>query len=332
MGKVFKALTKAESTAGPEKDDIQAKIASESDSIPEISVSGSEKREASTDTGTTVKTKSAAEKTVAAPDSVAVETTKAGPESAVFSKSVDMGAASQAAWDERLVAVTGTSSPVAESFKRLRNKILHPSTGEPPKSILITSVVPEEGKSFVCANLGATMAQGLEQHALMVDCDFRRPSLAPLFGLSNDTGLVNYLRDGTDLSQLIRSVGFQKLSIISSGPPPINPAELLDSGKMTAMIDEVVSRYSDRLVILDSPPVQAASETAVLARHVDAVVLVIRWGQSRREQVKQLIELIGESKIIGIVFNAVKVSKVDERLSGRYYGAYGDYGRKPGAH
>ncbi|MEA2082760.1 MAG: CpsD/CapB family tyrosine-protein kinase [Thermodesulfobacteriota bacterium] len=332
MGKVFKALTKAESTAGPEKDDIQAKIASESDSISEKSVSGFEKMEASTDTGTTVKTKPAVEKTAAVPDSVDVEKTKAGPESAVFSKSVDMGAAGQA-WDERLVAVTGTSSPVAESFKRLRNKILHPSTGEPPKSILITSVVPEEGKSFVCANLGATMAQGLEQHALMVDCDFRRPSLAPLFGLSNDTGLVNYLRDGTDLSQLIQSVGFQKLSIIPSGPPPINPAELLDSGKMTAMIDEVVSRYGDRLVILDSPPVQAAAETAVLARHVDAVVLVIRWGQSRREQVKQLIELIGESKIIGIVFNAVKVSRVDERLSGRYYGgygAYGEYGRKAG--
>ena len=319
MGKVFKALTKAETTAGPEKDDIQAKIASESDSISGKSVSGLEKRESLPDTGTTVKIKLAA-----ALDSVAVETTKACPESALL-KSVDMGAAGQA-WDERLAAVTGMSSSVAESFKRLRNKILHPSTGQPPRSILITSVVPDEGKSFVCANLGMTMAQGIEQHALMVDCDFRRPSLAPLFGLPNNIGLVNYLRDGTDLSQLIQSVGFQKLSIIPSGPPPINPAELLDSGRMTAMIDEVVSRYGDRLVILDSPPVQTAPETAILAGHVDAVVLVIRWGQSKREQVKQIIELIGESKIIGIVFNAAKINKLGEKLSGRYYGGYGSQG------
>ncbi len=321
MGKVFKALTKAESTVGSEKDETRAEIASEPDSISEKAVSGSEKMDMPKETGTTVTPKPA------------VETIKAGPERAVFSESVKMGAAGQA-WDERLTAVTGTSSPVAESFRRLRNKILHPSTGEPPRSILVTSVVPEEGKSFVCANLGVTMAQGLEQHALMVDCDLRRPFLAPLFGLPNETGLVNYLRDGTDLSQLIRSVGFQKLSIIPSGPPPINPAELLDSGKMTAMIDEVVTRYSDRLVILDSPPVQAASETAVLAKHVDAVVLVIRWGQAGREQVKQFVELVGESKIIGIVFNAVRVSKVDERLSGRYYGGgyehYGGYGRKAG--
>ena len=320
MGKVFKALTKAETTAGPEKNDIQAKIASESDSIPEKSVSGSDKMEASTDIGTIVKIKP-----TATLNSVAVETTESGPESAMFSKPVDMGAAGQA-WDERLAAVTGMSSSVAESFKRLRNKILHPSTGDPPRSILVTSVVPEEGKSFVCANLGMTMAQGLEQYALIVDCDFRRPFLASLFGLPNDIGLVNYLRDGTDLSQLIQSVGFQKLSIIPSGPPPINPAELLDSGKMTAMMDEIVSRYGDRLVILDSPPVQAAPETAVLAGHVDAVVLVIRWGRSKREQVKQIIELIGESKIIGIVFNAAKISKFDKKLSGRYYGGYGSYG------
>lgn len=319
MGKVFKALTKAESAVGSEKDEIQAEIASEPDSISEKAVSGSEKMEMSKKTSTTVTPKPA------------VKTIKAGPERAVFSESIKMGAAGQA-WDERLTVATGTSSPIAESFRRLRNKILHPSTGEPPRSILVTSVAPEDGKSFVCANLGVTMAQGLEQYALMVGCDFRKPSLALLFGLQNETGLVNYLRDGTDLAQLIRSVGFQRLSIIPSGPPPINPAELLDSGKMTAMIKEVVNRYSDRLVILDSPPVQAASETIVLARHVDAIVLVVRWGRSGREQVKQFVELVGESKIIGIVFNAVKVSKVDERLSGRYYGGgyehYDGYGRK----
>jgi len=190
--------------------------------------------------------------------------------------------------------------------------------GETPRSILITSSGPNEGKSFVSANLGVSLAQGVGQYCLLVDCDLRKPALHRQFGLSNDYGLVDHLTSQTSLDQLILQTGAPELSILPSGPPPDNPAELLDSSQMVSFIQEVVWKYNDRIVLFDSPPVTAASETAVLAKHVDAVVLVVRWGKSRREHVKELVELVGREKIIGVVFNAYKTNIIEEKLLGYY--------------
>jgi exopolysaccharide/PEP-CTERM locus tyrosine autokinase len=242
----------------------------------------------------------------------------------LFEKTLQSDTAFQSV-DERLITVTESSSTVAESFRRLRNHLLHPPHGEPARSILVTSVLPEEGKSFICANLAIIMAQGMEQHALMVEGDLRRPSLARLFGLNNDRGLVNFLQDGQDISTLIKDTGFKKLSIIPSGPTPINPAELLDSKKMPSIIEELVKRYHDRFILIDSPPMTAASEIAVLAKYVDGVILVVRWGKSRREQVKELVDLIGKTKILGVVFNAFEVNMLQSTLQKHYQGYYEYY-------
>lgn len=226
------------------------------------------------------------------------------------------------AWDERFVAGIENYPGVAESFRRLRAKILHPTEGNPVRSILVTSAVPAEGKSLVCANLGVIMAHGVGQHVLMVDCDLRRPSLAHFFGLERGAGLADHLRDGKDISALMRKTGLDRLSIIPAGIPPENPSELLSSQAMSDLIKDVVSRYQDRFIILDSPPAQAASETAVLAQHVDKVVLVVRWDGSGREQVKKLVEQLGPEKILGIVFNAFEMNILDKRLQGEGYYKY----------
>jgi len=226
-------------------------------------------------------------------------------------------------WDERLIRSTMVTGPAAESFRTLRSRILHPSTGIVPKSLLITSAIPGEGKSFVCANLGVALAQGVDQYCLMVDCDLRKPSLHHLFGLSPSAGLVNYLRDKEELPSLLLPTGIETLSLLPAGPPPVNPSELLGSGSMARLIEELESRYDDRIILLDSPPVQAASETAVLARHVDGVVLVVRWGGSRREHLHKLVELIGPERIVGVVFNAFESNILDSKIFGSYeYYAY----------
>jgi protein-tyrosine kinase len=222
-------------------------------------------------------------------------------------------------FDEKLLALNESFSPVTESFRRLRTKLLHPASGNIPRGILITSVAENEGKGFVAANLAVTIAQGLEQHALLVDCDLRRPSLAGKFGLPNDKGLADHLQHGTDLSLLIRPTGIPKLAIIPAGQPPVNPSELLASEKMAAMMHELINRYPDRSVIFDSPPIHAASETTVIAKLVDAAVLVVRWGGAGRDEVKKLADMLGRDKIAGVVFNGVQINEVESKFY-RYRG------------
>jgi exopolysaccharide/PEP-CTERM locus tyrosine autokinase len=228
-------------------------------------------------------------------------------------------------WDERLMQATAIAGPVAEIFRTLRTRILHRESSKRVKNVLVTSTVAGEGKSFVCANLGLSVAQGMDHHGLLVDCDFRKPSLAKMFGQTNERGLVDYLRDNEDLGNLIKDVGVDKLSIIPAGRPPVNPAELLGSEMMEQLIHELGSRYDDRIVFFDSPPLQAASETVILAKHVDAVVLVVRWGVSRREHVMSLVETFGREKIVGIVFNSYKTNVLDYKVFGSYEQEYGGY-------
>jgi protein-tyrosine kinase len=222
-------------------------------------------------------------------------------------------------FDDKLVAFSEAFSPVTESFRSLRARLLHGGPGS-PRSILVTSVAANEGKGFVAANFAVTLAQGLEQHALLVDCDLRKPTLASRFGLANERGVVDHLRNGTELSLLIKPTGIPKLSIIPAGVPPVNPAELLVSEKMATMMHELTNRYPDRFVIFDSPAMQSASETTVLARQVDAAVLVVRWGGAGREEVKRLIELLGRDKIAGVVFNGVQAN--GSRHRGYHHGDY----------
>ena len=228
-------------------------------------------------------------------------------------------------WDVKLQEIiSGNSKQVAESIRMLRSKIFYPESGTPPRSILVTSGIPGEGKSFLCANLGVSIAQGIEKQALLVECDLRRPCLSKMLGLSNSRGLVDYLQSGTPIEQLIQQTSMPKLSILSSGKPPKNPAELLDTKKMTSLIKELENQNPDRLIIFDSPPMQAASETDVLAKKVDKIILVIRWGFARREHAKQLVEMLGRDKVIGVVFNAFEMSRLESKLQGYYYG-YKDY-------
>jgi capsular exopolysaccharide synthesis family protein len=228
-------------------------------------------------------------------------------------------------WDKKLQEVmNGRWKQVAESIRMLRTKIYYPESGKPPRSIMVMSSIPGEGKSFVAANLGVSIAQGIDKEALLVECDMRRPNLAKIFGLSNSRGLVDYLQSGTPIEQLIQPTSMPKLSLLTSGKPPQNPAELIGTQKMATLIEDLERQNPDRLIILDSPPMQAASEADVLAKKVDKIILVIRWGYARREHALQLVEQIGREKILGVVFNAFEMSRLESKLQGYYYG-YKDY-------
>jgi capsular exopolysaccharide synthesis family protein len=164
----------------------------------------------------------------------------------------------------------------------------------------------------------------VDNHCLLVDCDLRRPAQHTLFGLGNRAGLSDYLQHRKTIAELLLPSGIDKLSLLPAGPRSINPAELLGSSTMATLVEELVTRYDDRIVLFDSPPLHAASETAILARQVDAVVLVVRSGGSRREYVQTLVEAIGREKIVGVVFNAFTSNLIDTTVFGYY-----EYQREP---
>ncbi|MBM9605705.1 polysaccharide biosynthesis tyrosine autokinase [Desulfopila inferna] len=228
-------------------------------------------------------------------------------------------------WDERLISSTRYVTGVAEGIRKLRSRILHTDSSRKIKSILILSSDPQEGKTFVCANLGISFARSREHQVLLVDCDLRRPSLHTMFGINREKGLADYLGGKINISgisDLEVSTGLSKLSIIPAGSPQENPAELLSSTKMPEIVDELSSRYHDGLVILDTPPFHSAAETLLLSKLVDKIVLVVRWGKSGRENIKKMVDTIGREKIIGTVFNAFEANVLDRKMQGVGYGNY----------
>ena len=225
--------------------------------------------------------------------------------------------------DKNLVTFLKPRSIASEMFKILRGNILFPQSGTPPRSIMITSAVPGEGKSFVAANLAVSIAQNINEHVLLMDCDIRRSGIHQLLGLGDVKGLSEYLSGEIDAEQIFRKTEMEKLTVLPGGRAPHNPAELLSSQKMSKLLVEVKERYADRYIIIDSPPPQLTAETAAIARQVDGVIVVIKYGSTPKDLVADLVEIIGKEKILGCVLNWF-----DLKTSSYYgYGKYGKYAK-----
>jgi len=224
--------------------------------------------------------------------------------------------------DRNLVAFINPNSFEAEQFKLLRTNLLFPVSGKPRRTIMITSAVPGEGKSFVAANLAVSIAQGINEHVLLIDCDMRMPSIHRSFGFGKVQGLSDYLANGASLSSSLLKTKVEKLTILPGGKPQHNPAELLSSEKMSQLLAEVKTRYSDRYIIIDSPPPQLTAETGAIARQVDGIIIVVKFGSTRRELVGDTLEKLDKKKIVGVIVNRFDIQSM------KYgYGRYGKYGK-----
>lgn len=216
----------------------------------------------------------------------------------------------------------------SEQFRVLRTNIMFPAFGKPPRVILVTSAVSGEGKSFVASNLAVTMAQSVDSHMLLLDCDLRIPSIHRVFGFPDSvSGLGNVLKGECELSSVFLSTKVEKLSIIPGVGGRDKPAELLSSDAMGQVLSELRNRYGDRYIVIDSPPPIITPETLALTKIVDSVILVIRNEKTARGLVKDVVDAIGRDKVSGVIAN-----RYDVRLS-RYngngvYGLY--YGREKG--
>jgi exopolysaccharide/PEP-CTERM locus tyrosine autokinase len=220
---------------------------------------------------------------------------------------------------EDLVVVNDRDPVMAECFRFLRSKILRPAEGASPRTILVTSALTGEGKTFVASNLAAMISQGIDEFVLLMDTDLRRCSVHQLFGLGSvKEGLSTYLAGDTPLSSILKKTCIDKLSVLPAGNSTNIPSELLSSDKMRGLIREVRDRYPDRYVIIDSPPVEFAPETAVIANEVDGILFVVRYGMSPRSAVRAALKRLPKEKILGLVFNGYSKTV-------QFYGRYGLY-------
>jgi len=223
--------------------------------------------------------------------------------------------------DPRLVTLLDPQGFESEQFKMLRTNLLFPAEGKVPRSIMVTSALPGEGKSFVAANLAVTIAQNIDEHVLLMDCDMRRPSVSRIFGFGRVSGLSEHLSQNFPLPSLLLKTGIRKLTLLPAGAPPANPSELLSSTQMSKLLNEVKERYADRYVIIDSPPPQLTAETKVIGSQVDGILIVVKYRGTDRNMVAELVEKLGKDKVLGVVLNFFDqgVSSYRKKYGG-YYG------------
>ena len=228
--------------------------------------------------------------------------------------------------DQRMVAHMAPKSLGAEAYRVLRTNLQFSALDKPLATLVCTSAAPSEGKSTTISNLAAVMAQS-DRRVILVDADLRRPSLHKLLKLPNNVGLSTALLDkGRDPEVYLQTTDVPNLRVMTTGPIPPNPAEMLNSARMHEMI-EVLKGEAD-VVLFDTPPVLAVADTSILASQVDGALLVVWAGKTRGELLAQAVERL---QSVGIQPLGVVLNKLTQRKSGYYYSNYYYYASREGA-
>ena len=220
---------------------------------------------------------------------------------------------------QQLITESDPKSPAAEAYRSLRTNIAFAGLDEPCRSIVVTSSTAGEGKTTTVANFGTVAAQG-GARVCIIDSDLRRPSLHRVFGLPNNEGLSNALVQGSALAKVAQPTRTPNLWILTSGPLPPNPAELVASRRMHEFIEGGTQDFD--LVLCDTPPVISVSDGLSLAAQCDGVILVVRAGMVPQEVIKRAamqIEAV-KGRILGVLLNSVNL-----RRDAYYYDYYRYY-------
>jgi capsular exopolysaccharide synthesis family protein len=212
-------------------------------------------------------------------------------------------------------------SQMSEAFRALRTSLLLSQADRPPQVILVTSALPREGKTTAAANLAVTLAQ-LGDRTLLIDADLRKPGVGRLLNLADGkyAGLSSYLAgvSGLDLVTVTHP-SIPNLVAIPTGPLPPNPADLLSSHKLAEAIGQLRTQY--KFIVIDSPPIMAATDAVIVSVQADGVLLVVRSGETPKEAFTRARDLLTSVKcrLLGVVLNAVDSTAPDYYYSYRYY-------------
>jgi len=225
--------------------------------------------------------------------------------------------------DKRIetIVMDEPKAAISESFKALRTAIMLSSAESPPRSLLVTSMGPEEGKTSTSINLALAVSR-FHKKVLVLDCDLRKPRIHKIFGIDNSKGLSTYLA-GDDMD-VITELADGGLSVVTSGPIPPDPSELLGSKRFDTFISNMSEKFD--LIICDSPPVMSVSDALVLASKMEGTVIVARAGKATHDMLSKGLKALSDvtARIVGILINAIEVRKGDYYYY-KYYNNYYSY-------
>ncbi|HTS13135.1 MAG TPA: polysaccharide biosynthesis tyrosine autokinase [Candidatus Limnocylindrales bacterium] len=209
-------------------------------------------------------------------------------------------------------------SALTEAFRSLRTSVLLSAADCPPRSLLVSSAQPGEGKTTVSTNLAISLAQ-LGQRVLLVDGDLRRPSVHRAFGIRDSLGVVSYLTGQQDWRAAVEKISIANLDVLVSGPIPPNPAELLSSDRMKKLVAEALTEY--KFVVIDSPPLLNVADSRILATLVEGVVLVIKGGETSRELARRAQMYASDvgARVIGVVLNNIDLHREEYSYYYQHY-------------
>jgi succinoglycan biosynthesis transport protein ExoP len=231
-----------------------------------------------------------------------------------------------------LVTQTRPNSQMAESYRALRTSLLLSNLGAPPKVIIVTSALPQEGKSTTSISCANVLAQK-GTRVLLIDADLRRPSIHKTLGMGPRSGLSSVLTGSATLEQVItRSPSLPNVFVLPAGTPPPNPAELLASTQMRDLLEQLRGQYDH--IVIDTPPTLSVTDAVVLSPRADAIVLVIRSGQTTKQALRRSRDLLMQvnAKVSGVLLNAVDLSSPDYYYYYEYQGKYSRYYREGESH
>jgi capsular exopolysaccharide synthesis family protein len=206
--------------------------------------------------------------------------------------------------ESHLVSLPNNESPASEAFHLLGVRLRHLRRQRTLKKVLITSTIPQEGKSVVAANLACTLALRTQQKVLLLEGDVRRPTQSKIFGIANRPGICEWLKGEKSLIKCMYRIEGPGIWIFPAGSGAGNSLELLQSGRATPMMEQVMSWFD--WVVIDSPPILPLADTSVWTNMADGILLVTRQGVTQKRQLKRGLEALGTQKLIGVVLNSAK--------------------------
>lgn len=202
----------------------------------------------------------------------------------------------------RLVCITEKDGLAAEKFRYLAVRLRQLQQNRQLKKLLITSTIPQEGKSTVAANLACALARRTQQKTLLLDGDLRRPTVAKLFGLGKLPGIADWLQGECGAAQSIYNLEETGLWVLPAGNVPRNPLEMMQSGRLSVLLDQLTGWFD--WIVIDSPPVLPLADTSIWMRQADGILLVTRQGATEKDQLKRGLEAVDQKKLLGAVLNS----------------------------